>query len=178
MAAIGKFSLRAAITPPSPLTREGIKLLALVISFVSCYSVFGMMSGVEIDRNLNAKHETPSLNTSPCLDNNQATSIKLNMNSNLKVSEKHDLGILISCKVCEARSFKTMARDSYQKGVVIAKCDPCGNLHLIADRLGLFGEEIKTSPCFTVNLTLKETRKTTKKKTEGKTKDIAGNKET
>ena len=33
-----------------------------------------------------------------------------------------------------------MSRQSYEKGVVIVRCFTCKNLHLIADRLGWFGE--------------------------------------
>ena len=37
--------------------------------------------------------------------------------------------------------FRSMAsRDSYENGVVVARCGGCNNLHLIADRLGWFGE--------------------------------------
>ncbi|CAA0806381.1 Zim17-type zinc finger protein [Striga hermonthica] len=207
MAAIGKFSLLAARIPTSLLTRELSRNLRLSPSFFfRRYEPYtrGLSFCTKANNQPTAiqatKHEIPSLKTSPCLDNNnQATSMKLNMISNLTVSEKHDNAILIICKVCGARSLKTMAGDSYKKGVVIAKCDACNNLHIIADKLGLFGEpgsvsvedflaargeEIKTrGPCSTVNLLkVKKTRKTTqnkpKGKTKGKTKDLAGNKET
>lgn len=35
---------------------------------------------------------------------------------------------------------KTCCRESYEKGVVVVRCAGCNNLHLIADRLGWFGE--------------------------------------
>jgi len=35
---------------------------------------------------------------------------------------------------------KMASRDSYENGVVVARCGSCNNLHLIADRLGWFGE--------------------------------------
>ncbi|GER29402.1 DNL-type zinc finger protein [Striga asiatica] len=55
------------------------------------------------------KPEIPSLNTSLGSEkNNQTTQVKFNVNSNLK-----------------ARSLKTACRDSYEKGVVIARCDGC-----------------------------------------------------
>ncbi|CAA0823724.1 Zim17-type zinc finger protein [Striga hermonthica] len=166
MAAIGNCSLLAERIPANPLTRELSWNLRLSPSFFfSRYTPYtrGLSISTKAHNQptaIQAKHEIPSLNTS----------INLDMNSNLKVSEKHDYSILISCKFCEARSMKTMASDSYKEGVVIAKCDACDNLHVIADRLGLFGEpdsvsvedflaargeEIKNGPSSTVNLTLK-----------------------
>jgi protein import protein ZIM17 len=35
---------------------------------------------------------------------------------------------------------KMASRDSYENGVVVARCGGCNSLHLIADRLGWFGE--------------------------------------
>ncbi|KAL2904595.1 DNL-type zinc finger protein [Bienertia sinuspersici] len=63
-----------------------------------------------------------------------------NVMSKLKVSARHDLALVFTCKVCETRSMKMCSRDSYEKGVVVVRCGGCDNLHLIADRLGWFGE--------------------------------------
>ncbi|KAL4191341.1 hypothetical protein AMTRI_Chr07g80080 [Amborella trichopoda] len=60
--------------------------------------------------------------------------------SSLKVSTRHNLAMIYTCRVCETRSVKTVCRESYEKGVVVVKCNGCNNLHLIADRLGWFGE--------------------------------------
>ena len=34
-----------------------------------------------------------------------------------------------------------MSKKSYEKGVVLIRCDGCDNLHLIADNLGWFRDE-------------------------------------
>lgn len=99
--------------------------------------------------------------------NEEAASVRVN--SDLKVSTRHDLAIIFTCKVCDTRSIKTVCRESYTKGVVVARCDGCNNLHLIADRLGWFGEpssveeflaargeEVKKGSVDTINLTLED----------------------
>ncbi|KAI3917099.1 hypothetical protein MKX01_003548 [Papaver californicum] len=68
------------------------------------------------------------------------TSLKYSVTSSLKTTARHDLAMVFTCKVCETRSVKTASRESYDKGVVVARCDGCNNFHLIADRLGIFGE--------------------------------------
>ncbi|GLJ23883.1 hypothetical protein SUGI_0453810 [Cryptomeria japonica] len=67
-------------------------------------------------------------------------SVESSVVSDMKVSKRHDLAMLYTCKVCETRSVKTMSRESYENGIVIVRCSGCNNLHLIADRLGWFGE--------------------------------------
>ncbi|WVZ73107.1 hypothetical protein U9M48_021455 [Paspalum notatum var. saurae] len=68
------------------------------------------------------------------------SSFKVRDTSNLKISPRHDLTMIFTCKVCETRSMKMASRDSYENGVVVVRCGGCNNLHLIADRLGWFGE--------------------------------------
>lgn len=69
-----------------------------------------------------------------------SSSVKYSAASNLRTSSRHDLAMIFTCKVCETRSVKTVCRESYEKGVVVARCGGCNNLHLIADHLGWFGE--------------------------------------
>ncbi|KAK1267728.1 hypothetical protein QJS04_geneDACA000314 [Acorus gramineus] len=89
--------------------------------------------------------------------------------SNLRSSTRHDFVMIFTCKVCETRSMKTACRESYDKGVVVARCDGCNNLHLIADRLGWFGEpgsveeflaargeDVKKGSLETLNLTMED----------------------
>lgn len=44
------------------------------------------------------------------------------------------------CKACNHTAQKFISKHSYECGVVLVRCDGCTNLHLIADRLGWFGE--------------------------------------
>lgn len=77
--------------------------------------------------------------------------------------------MMFTCKVCDTRNLKSSCRESYDKGVVVARCNGCDNLHLIADRLGWFGEpssveeflaargeEVKKGSADTINLTLED----------------------
>lgn len=48
--------------------------------------------------------------------------------------------MVFTCKVCDTRSMKMASIESYEKGVVVVRCEGCDNLHLIADRRGWFGE--------------------------------------
>lgn len=97
------------------------------------------------------------------------SSVKFSAKSSLKTSSRHDLAMIFTCKVCETRSIKTVCRESYEKGVVVARCRGCNNLHLIADRLGWFGEpgsvedflasrgeDVKKGSIDTLNLTLED----------------------
>ncbi|CAL5209197.1 unnamed protein product [Lathyrus oleraceus] len=97
------------------------------------------------------------------------SSIKFSANSSLKTSSRHDLAMIFTCKVCETRSIKTVCRESYEKGVVVARCGGCNNLHLLADHLGWFGEpgsiedflatqgeEVRRGSVDTLNLTLED----------------------
>lgn len=68
------------------------------------------------------------------------TTYKYSVQSKLKISPRHDLMMIFTCTVCETRTMKTVCRESYEKGVVVARCDGCNNIHLIADRLGWFGK--------------------------------------
>ncbi|KAI3734728.1 hypothetical protein L6452_14204 [Arctium lappa] len=97
------------------------------------------------------------------------TEVTFSAKSELKISPRHDLAMMFTCKVCETRSVKTISRESYEKGVVVARCGGCNNYHLIADHLGIFGEkgsiedilaargeEVKRGNSDTLNLTLED----------------------
>ncbi|XP_020258920.1 DNL-type zinc finger protein [Asparagus officinalis] len=118
--------------------------------------------------NENAEDTKPAPN-SPESNPNVNNSIKFSASSSLKTSERHDLAMIFTCRVCETRSVKTVCRESYEKGVVLARCGGCNNVHLIADRLGWFGqpgsvedflaargEEVTKGSSETLNLTLED----------------------
>lgn len=102
-------------------------------------------------------------------DHPAKTEVTFTAKSELKISPRHDLAMMFTCKVCETRSVKTVSRECYDKGVVVARCGGCNNYHLIADHLGMFGEkgsiedilaargeEVKKGNSDTLNLTLED----------------------
>ncbi|KAI7725013.1 hypothetical protein M8C21_026382 [Ambrosia artemisiifolia] len=120
------------------------------------------------------EHEAPSSSSvensvttdHPAVNNSGVT---YSAKSELKISPRHDLAMMFTCKVCETRSVKTISRESYEKGAVVARCGGCNNYHLIADHLGIFGEkcsiedilaargeEVKRGNSDTLNLTLED----------------------
>ncbi|XP_027108720.1 uncharacterized protein [Coffea arabica] len=116
--------------------------------------------------NLNSDSSSSDAISSPVSNED---SIRHRVTSSLKISETHDLAMIFTCKVCDTRSVKTCSRASYEKGVVLARCGGCNNVHLIADRLGWFGEpgsieeflaargeEVKKGSADTLNLTLED----------------------
>ncbi|KAK1621023.1 hypothetical protein QYE76_026540 [Lolium multiflorum] len=104
------------------------------------------------------------------------SSFKVRDASSLKISPRHDLAMIFTCKVCDTRSMKMASRESYENGVVVARCGGCNNLHLMADRLGWFGEpgsiedfladkgeEVKKGATDTLNFTLEDLAGTQRK---------------
>lgn len=115
------------------------------------------------------KDPKPLPNPSQFLNSDANLSVKYSASSSMKASARHDMAMMFTCKVCETRSVKTLCRESYEKGVVLARCVGCSNVHLIADRLGWFGqpgsvedflaargEKVTKGSADTLNLTLED----------------------
>ncbi|CAM0943104.1 unnamed protein product [Alopecurus aequalis] len=115
-----------------------------------------------------SKPDTPPL-PAPAVPAAAESSFKVRDASSLKISPRHDLAMIFTCKVCDTRSMKMASRESYENGVVVARCGGCNNLHLMADRLGWFGqpgsiedflaekgEEVKKGATDTLSFTLED----------------------
>ena len=78
-------------------------------------------------------------------DENPTTSAR----SSSQEPNTHELGriqhqrmqLTFTCAECDTRATKFFGKKSYQKGIVIVRCDGCQHLHLVADNLGWFGTE-------------------------------------
>ncbi|KAL4336009.1 hypothetical protein GQ457_07G018550 [Hibiscus cannabinus] len=173
-------SLLARSQPQTSLFKESPSpaISSASVSFGSRYDIFRRWLQNQPDPSSQANdntvnHEADSSNPTSCLANVPTemsdSAVKQTAMSNLKTSARHDLAMVFTCKVCETRSVKTVCRESYEKGVVVVRCGGCSNLHLIADRLGWFGEpgsiedylaargeEVKKGSADTLNLTLED----------------------
>lgn len=148
---------------------------ALLCKDILCNRRFGTLAEsnkvVAYSRELEGGNIEPDSNSTKTISSSVKSEDKLKheVKSSLKISTRHDLAMVFTCKVCETRNMKTASRESYEKGVVVARCGGCNNLHLIADRLGWFGEpgsiedflaaqgqEVKRGSPETLNLTLED----------------------
>jgi len=48
--------------------------------------------------------------------------------------------MLFTCGQCETRAVRGFSRQAYENGVVIVTCPGCQSKHVVADRMGWFGE--------------------------------------
>ncbi|KZV24261.1 hypothetical protein F511_01743 [Dorcoceras hygrometricum] len=172
MAARRILSLLAASYPKNPNTSELLRDIHPASSSFYTRTCQTLAEAANVAENLvETCSSKPDSGAVECTSNptNDKTDIKHVINSKLKISDRHDRVMIFTCKVCDTRSMKTICRESYDKGVVVARCDGCNNLHLIADRLGWFGEPgsveeflaargeaVKKGSVNTLNLTLED----------------------
>lgn len=50
------------------------------------------------------------------------------------------MAVIFTCNKCNMRAMRSFSKQAYTSGVVIIKCPECSSRHLIADRLGWFGD--------------------------------------
>jgi len=55
-------------------------------------------------------------------------------------NRRKDLYMMFTCGRCETRAVRGFSRQAYENGVVIVTCPGCLNKHVVADRMGWFGE--------------------------------------
>lgn len=58
-----------------------------------------------------------------------------------KKKKKKELYMAFTCGKCETRSIKGFSKRAYHFGVVVVTCPGCKRKHVVADRLGWFGEK-------------------------------------
>lgn len=58
--------------------------------------------------------------------------------------DKPTYQLTFTCKACDDRSSHLVSKQAYHGGTVLIKCPGCGNRHLIADHLNVFGGGKKT----------------------------------
>ena len=83
----------------------------------------------------------------------------LNDISGIKMRDQTKSGLLMmmyTCGVCNTKQARTFSKDSYNKGVVIVRCEGCDSLHLIADNLGWFDKDGVKRESINVETLLKE----------------------
>jgi hypothetical protein len=111
------------------------KFSVRIISFASGISSRQFRTGFAAKRALTtAANSTKPAENQQQLTNDLKELQKLTLSKEFHQSPK--MLISFTCKVCQQRSHKSFSKQSYEKGVVIIKCDGCSNNHLIADNLG------------------------------------------
>ncbi|CAH2064103.1 unnamed protein product, partial [Thlaspi arvense] len=103
------------------------------------FCVTRQASEASLTNGCNSSHSAAELDKAPS-PATASEELIVKYNSQLKINPRHDFMMVFTCKVCETRSMKMASRESYEKGVVVVRCEGCDNLHLIADRRGWFGE--------------------------------------
>ena len=95
----------------------------------SRHTMMMMTKKKKMERRAERRHKTSS--TTPRGDENETT----------KNETKKELYAVFTCGKCGVRSSKGFSKRAYNFGVVIVTCPGCQSRHVLADRLGWFGEK-------------------------------------
>jgi len=65
----------------------------------------------------------------------------------LKGTKQTDTGelyaLMFTCGKCNVKSLRSFTKNAYHRGVVLIRCEGCQNVHLVADNLGWFGDNVQ-----------------------------------
>ena len=101
-------------------------------SFSSCFGPRGVAVGTFSSSTSRGK-QTPL--------NRGNSSSSSSSDDNATGEKKKELYMVFTCNKCETRSTKGFSKRAYNYGVVIVTCPGCESKHVVADRLGWFGEK-------------------------------------
>ncbi|KAL6126447.1 hypothetical protein ACLB2K_074496 [Fragaria x ananassa] len=163
---LGKRDIQSDIKP-ADLTNEDFKFsdLANEDPKIENHKADGLKPSYDSDDQLSdSDFKFASLaDEDPKIENHEADGLKPSCDSDDQPSESSP------GKLSDTRTMKTASKEAYEKGVVVARCSGCNNLHLMADNLGMFGEkctvedflasrgeEVKKGHSDTLNLTLED----------------------
>ena len=105
-------------------------------SFSSCFSPRVVAVGTFSSSTSRGK-QTP-LNRG---NSSSSSSSSSSSDDNATGEKKKELYMVFTCNKCETRSTKGFSKRAYNYGVVIVTCPGCESKHVVADRLGWFGEK-------------------------------------
>ena len=103
-------------------------------SFSSCFSPRVVAVGTFSSSTSRGKQ-------TPLNRGNSSSSSSSSSDDNATGEKKKELYMVFTCNKCETRSTKGFSKRAYNYGVVIVTCPGCESKHVVADRLGWFGEK-------------------------------------
>jgi protein import protein ZIM17 len=106
-------------------------------SFSSCFGPRGV-GVVGLFSSSTSRGNQPPLNRG---NSSSSSSSSSSSDDNATGEKKKELYMVFTCNKCETRSTKGFSKRAYNYGVVIVTCPGCESKHVVADRLGWFGEK-------------------------------------